>query len=894
MPSRERSVLTVTLSGRLLRTRGVAVYLLLALALPVLTFASLREAYLETHSVELDLIVDTRLRVDERSPRWPGVEVGDRFVAVAGHRVSSLAELVQRVRALPPGPVSLTFERAGREWVEEGRAELPPAFGRAVLWLRVGIGTALLVLGLLVFLLRPGGVVGWTFLLFCVSTGVLLLSRALLRDNLWTQLRVQGGAVLFAATLGLQLFSQFPRPVADLGRKRLFPLLHGLAVVVVGLRFLGGKNPDLDRALQGFISAWATGCAAMGVMVLFREHARARQEGEVVRWAQYRLLRQAALWGLLVPAVANAVRVLFQIGSEWVDLNAVPVGFFLATTGYALVRYNALELDRFTASVVGYAGAVLLLGTGFLGMLIALPLVLGAEWTSRPVVLIGLTAAFFFTVQPLYRALRRRVDRFFLRGAADESRRIGEALVATARAVQEGTREVALRAVVEAARAVRPDRSELWLLEADGKRFARAVADGAVAALASDVSREGALAQAVGRHESGGVEGLAPKALEAEAQREAWQLGLAMVAPVLAHGALAGFLGVGRALSGLAFRAEALSFLNVLATQAGLVLERGARDVSRVGRYRIERRLGVGGMAEVFLAWQLGPGGFERKVALKRPLPQLADDAQCAARFVDEARIAAGLHHRNIAEVYEVGQSEGGSFIALEYVDGPPLRMLLKLAEWHQRPVPLPVALALASALLKALGHAHALCDAAGQPMHVVHRDVSPSNVLLTQSGELKLVDFGIARATHQLHVTRTGTVAGTVPYMAPEHARGEEVSARSDLFSAGALIYELLTLRRAFPEGYQGQAPQRAFSLRPDLPLSLERFFQQALAERPEARFGSAEEMRRALLEATAPVQPAEEEAVAAWMRETLAFETQRWGEARTDEPTLPLKRPS
>lgn len=206
-------------------------------------------------------------------------------------------------------------------------------------------------------------------------------------------------------------------------------------------------------------------------------------------------------------------------------------------------------------------------------------------------------------------------------------------------------------------------------------------------------------------------------------------------------------------------------------------------------------------MAEVHLASQLGPGGFERRVALKHPLPHLAEDAESVAMFLDEARISAQLSHRNIVSVYEVDQHEGRYFIAMEYVDGQSLRALIKRSWELQRPVPLPVAGAIAREALAALAYAHDAPGPDGRPLQLVHRDVTPANILVTIRGEVKLMDFGIARAAERLAATRTGSVKGTLAFMSPEQARGQPVDRRADLYSFAATLYELLTLKRAFPD---------------------------------------------------------------------------------------------
>src|SRR5947207_11867494 len=163
-----------------------------------------------------------------------------------------------------------------------------------------------------------------------------------------------------------------------------------------------------------------------------------------------------------------------------------------------------------------------------------------------------------------------------------------------------------------------------------------------------------------------------------------------MAAAIRVHGVAAGFVGVGRKRSGVGYSIEDLSFLTIIGAQLGAVLER-TQGESRLDRYHLERRLGTGGMAEVFLAWQVGPGGFERKVALKRPLPHVSEDPNAVAAFLDEARLAAQLVHPHIARVYDVGERSGVYYIVMEYVDGPSLRQVLREMSQQARVMPVPI-----------------------------------------------------------------------------------------------------------------------------------------------------------------------------------------------------------
>ena len=214
-----------------------------------------------------------------------------------------------------------------------------------------------------------------------------------------------------------------------------------------------------------------------------------------------------------------------------------------------------------------------------------------------------------------------------------------------------------------------------------------------------------------------------------------------------------------------------------------LVCETMASEPRQFGPYRLVRRLGVGGMAETFEATRTRAEGFEQRVCLKRVLPAFSDDEEFVSRFQREAKLAAGLRHTNIVGVIDAGSIDGAHYMALELVDGVDLRSLLKSSP-EQRLSPEVVAL-IAIDLGYALEHAHGA---------LVHRDISPSNILLSRSGDAKLADFGIAKALDGAHVTASRGAQGKIPYMAPERMRGESVDGRADLFSLGVVMYEALS----------------------------------------------------------------------------------------------------
>ncbi|HSP18905.1 MAG TPA: serine/threonine-protein kinase, partial [Myxococcaceae bacterium] len=220
----------------------------------------------------------------------------------------------------------------------------------------------------------------------------------------------------------------------------------------------------------------------------------------------------------------------------------------------------------------------------------------------------------------------------------------------------------------------------------------------------------------------------------------------------------------------------------------------------RLGKYQLLRKLATGGMAEVFLAKTDGPMGFEKLLVIKRILPHLAQDPLFIDMFLGEAKLAAQLNHPNLVQLFDFGEAEGSYFIAMEYIDGPTLRYLLARSRDLQAPIPLALAARIVSSAAEGLAYAHDFRDhVTDEPLHLVHRDVSPDNILIGRSGALKLVDFGIAKARGQSHHTQAGTVKGKVAYMAPEQLLGEPLDRRVDLYALGVVLYELCTGRMPF-----------------------------------------------------------------------------------------------
>jgi serine/threonine-protein kinase len=276
----------------------------------------------------------------------------------------------------------------------------------------------------------------------------------------------------------------------------------------------------------------------------------------------------------------------------------------------------------------------------------------------------------------------------------------------------------------------------------------------------------------------------------------------------------------------------------------------------QIGRYQILDRVAVGGMAELFKAQLIGQLGFEKLVAIKKILPHLAADQSFVEMFIDEARITAQLDHRNIVAVYELGTDADTPYIAMQYVDGLDVLALLRECARAQIRLSPDLAALIARDVLDALDYAHNALDVHRRPLKIVHRDISPGNVLLSWRGDVKLTDFGIARAAERKHKTEAGTLKGKYGYMSPEQVSGADVDARSDLFSVGILLAEMVMARRLFTSTndldillmVRDARLDRLHKYAQEFPVELRVLTVRALQRRPEDRWQSAAQFRDAL----------------------------------------------
>lgn len=278
----------------------------------------------------------------------------------------------------------------------------------------------------------------------------------------------------------------------------------------------------------------------------------------------------------------------------------------------------------------------------------------------------------------------------------------------------------------------------------------------------------------------------------------------------------------------------------------------GQLAVRPFGTYFLVRKLAEGGMAEIFLAKQVGVEGFERNVVIKRMLQHLSSVPDFVSMFLDEARLASRLAHPNIVQINDLGYADGCYFICMEYLAGEDFSTMLRTSARRREYVPFHVSVRVMAEAARGLHFAHEFSDAKGKPLNIVHRDISPSNIFVSYTGQVKVLDFGIAKAESRVTNTTAGVVKGKYMYMAPEQASSGAIDRRADVFSLGVSMYEALTNTRPFARDSDlailnavlkcDFKPPRL--IRPDVPIELENVVMKAMALKPEDRYQTAEEM--------------------------------------------------
>ncbi len=293
----------------------------------------------------------------------------------------------------------------------------------------------------------------------------------------------------------------------------------------------------------------------------------------------------------------------------------------------------------------------------------------------------------------------------------------------------------------------------------------------------------------------------------------------------------------------------------------------------RIGRYTLYGAIASGGLGTVHFATSSAAGGFRKVVAIKRLHEQFRTDRGFTTLFLEEARLSARIAHANVVQTLDAAYVDDEVLLVMEYVHGEALHRLLQASLRAGEPVPVAVAVAIVSGVLHGLEAAHDTADPEGRPLGIVHRDVSPQNIVVGVDGVARLLDFGIARAAGQSHVTREGQVKGKIGYMAPEQLQGEALTRQADIYACGVVLWELLTGTRLFVGDTEAVAMARVMDymvpppseLRADTPASLNRVVLRGLARTPSHRFASAGDMARALESAVVPASSA---VVGGWVR--------------------------
>lgn len=273
-------------------------------------------------------------------------------------------------------------------------------------------------------------------------------------------------------------------------------------------------------------------------------------------------------------------------------------------------------------------------------------------------------------------------------------------------------------------------------------------------------------------------------------------------------------------------------------------------------RYRVLQRIAAGGMAEVFRAESAGVEGFKKTVAIKRVLPHLAEKKQFIGMFLDEARLSAHLSHSNCVQVFDIGMGDNTYFIVMEFVDGADLKALIEHQKKQNKPFPLQEACLICLKICEGLSYAHECRDSKGRELHIVHRDMSPPNVLITRHGEVKIVDFGLAKANSQLEKSEPGIIKGKFGYLSPEAAQGQTVDHRTDVFAVGIILWEMLAGRRLFlgdtdldtVRQVQAANIPAISQFNPYCDPEVEAVLAKALARDPDRRYASARHLGRDL----------------------------------------------
>ncbi|REJ77155.1 MAG: hypothetical protein DWQ36_17705 [Acidobacteria bacterium] len=794
------------------------------------------------------------VRIPAAEAEAAGVRPRDRVLRVDGESVWDGKQLVERLVEIGAGEsVVFELERPDREHYA---VELQTRQGRASLlsWLVLLRGVVWVSTGLLLFWVHPGRLESWAFLASTLTVGLPALLP--LPDYFGGHFLPVPHLLGRGWSIGLEgliapacvaFFLIHPWPVGWLARRprRLWllflPALLWAALFLPTYPWYPGHR-SIERVADPlyFVLVACTPAAvlvALGVLVW-----RTRRPGPSLQRAQLRALVTASLLSFPVPALAYAAQVvrpdLYASRADFsILLLNLPLLIFPPMVAYSIARHDLFAIDRMVARAGAYSIAAALVGLGVAGSVVLLSRLLPPRLSGSPTLLVIAVLVAVALLQPAKNLLLDRLERRLgLGGLALSS--LDAKGVGRSRALRKALEVIALGDPVDGL-----ERAENLLRDAFDLEVARFELAAEAGESSASASRAG-LRSFLLRHREEAL----------------------------------GRLIVSRR-EGRPLPPDVEAALRLLAEEASRAL--AASSAPEIAGYHVLERIGAGGMGTVYLAERRGVAGFSKRVALKEVRPDRSGDLRLVERFLREASIAARLSHPNLVETFDLGETDRGYFLAMEYVEGTTLSRLLRSTPGE--PLPPEVAVWIASEICAGLAHAHSATDVDGRPLGLVHRDVSPQNVLLSQRGEVKLADFGIASRAIRAAEPEDADVdagfavgvdsmheeegragpsdgpAGKVPYMAPEQIRGDTCDLRTDLFAVGVLLYEMSTgahpfrrrgRRRTWLAIGEGRfTPAR--ELNPDLTPAIESLIHRALQVQAERRPRDAEELRRALVAA-------------------------------------------
>jgi hypothetical protein len=771
-----------------------------------------------------------------------GAAPGDPIVAIENEPVTGAEVLVRHAEALSSGtPVKLTVTHDGQTR-EVTLAAFEPSWVTG--WIRYLAGVAFVLLGLAVFFLYPGRRESWPFLFGTVAFGVTQLLTFGNPRSLQSGLAVQIG--LFAyATVGavfLHLFAVFPRPLRIVVRWPWIVIAIELTTVALGIALaVSVHDRDAITVLLGIAAVINATATALVLVILSWRLRRAAPRRDLVRLRALVVATAIACpLPTLVPLLAS-----FHL---WVPTTDVPLCLmslaalaFPILVGQAMVRRDLFQIDRAVAHAAATAlilGGILL---AFWAAEVGAPDLL-ASASPPATALVALVAV--AVLLPLEQRLQRRLLARFVGARLDKVR---DALAGLAKA---------------------PEPSRFGRFE---RRLEEALALPDAALLLVD--------------DSGWRRPSTGERVDPAKWREAIEL--------RADDRVLGKLAFGRGDS-TELSAPARQLVEELGGELTRILRNNAQG-ERIGDYRIERFIGAGGMGNVYVGVRVGAAGFVKPVAIKLLQPEVATKPEAVELFLKEARLVARLTHPGIVQTLELGETERGYFIVMEYVEGIDVAALARYQRRQRERLPLGVAAHIVTSACLALDYAHRAVGEDGKPLELVHHDVSPHNLLVDLNGNVKLADFGVAHV-HQ-ETDRSNRVIGKLGYLAPEQLNGDpRLDQRVDVFAAGIVLYELVTGQHPFVRGtdfltmtaIEHARYNPPETLREDCPVALARTISRALAADPDHRFPTAAALAEAI-QATLPLDSRHASDLGARVRAARADTTTAEQEPLAHPTTLP-----